>query len=131
MTTKAAAHVLGVIGVRDFNGAVYSNYDYIEKTLLRHIRVNCESDAQIVTGGGKGVETLVIAFAEKHGIRCRRIPPNIKQYGTERAFVLRANAIVSECTELVSFWDGIAPPTTDAMLAALTAGRRVTTYPLV
>lgn len=124
------SHIIGVIGVRDFNGKVYTNADYIDETLKQHIERNDSKPTAIVTGGGKGVEVLVVAFADFNDIPCRKIPPNIQQYGAVKAFSIRNNAIVFECTELVIFWDGIAPPIPDAIMSAMSLGRRVTVYPL-
>ena len=130
MLTKPT-HTLGVIGVRDYNGKVYTNAPYIEATLQEHLRQREITSFQIVTGGGKGVESLVVDFANKAGIAVRSIPPNIQQYGQQKAFFIRNNAVVAESTEVIIFWDGLAPPIPDAIMAAMQMQRRVTVYPIL
>lgn len=124
-------HIIGVIGVRDFKERVYDNQGYIEKTLLQYLERNVVSPFQFVTGGSRGVESLVVRMAEANRFTIRTIPPNIQQYGAEKAFSLRNASIVSDCTELIIFWDGTAKHPVDALTTAMLVGRRATVYPLV
>jgi hypothetical protein len=52
-------------------------------------------------------------------------------FGKEKAFQLRNQSIVSDCTELVVFWDGGAPLIPQVFTIAAQLSKRVTAYPLV
>lgn len=130
-TQDKAEHVIGIIGVRDFKERVYDNTPYIRDTLESHVQNNVRRSFRYVTGGSKGVESLVVDIAEQQGIPLRKIPPNIQLYGPQKAFIVRNATIVSECSELVVFWDGNTKAILDAFAASMLAGRRVTIYPLV
>lgn len=124
-------HIIGVVGVRDFNGSVYENYDYVAKTLEDHIlRYPPESDFGILTGGGRGVESLVVKWAESRGVWLRKIPPNITQLGPKKAFTVRNNNIVAESNDVVFFWDGYTDAATEAIMTAMHLQKRAIIYPL-
>lgn len=126
-------HTVGVLGVRDLNGELYINSSYVEKQIeafLRKERLKLE-DVAIITGGGRGVEAMVVAWAERHKLPCRKIPPNIQELGPEKAFVARNNHVVAQSDSLIVFWDGLIEMTTEAIATAMYLHRNVLVYPVV
>lgn len=125
-------HIIGIIGVRDYNGAVFDNLPYISEVLEEHIRRNeSPADFGVLTGGGRGVESLVVQWAESRGNSIRKIPPNINQFGPKKAFAIRYNNIVAECHDLIIFWDGYTDVTIEAIMSAMHMRKRASVYPLV
>jgi hypothetical protein len=131
--TPTDKHTLSVIGVRDYKNALYTDYDHIAKCLLDHITAlgKVYSDIKVVTGGGAGVEKLVLRWCETHDIPVETIPPNIQAYGKYRAFMIRNNHVVVDGDELVAFWDGCIELTTQAFITAVYQNRKTTIYPLI
>jgi hypothetical protein len=123
---------IGLLGVRDFKNRVYSNQEYITERMDEFLRRYDLTPAtiELVTGGGKGVEALALAWALKNEIPSQCIPPNIQEYGAETAFAIRNNHVVSDCELLVIFWDGCIKITQEAIVNAMHRGRVVTVYPL-
>jgi hypothetical protein len=132
MSATKPSHIIGIVGVRDYNGSVYENYEYIAKTLEDHIsRHTTPADFGVLTGGGRGVESLVVRWAESKGIWLRKIPPNINQFGPKKAFTVRNNNIVAESNDVVFFWDGYTDVTTEAIMSAMHLQKRATVFPLI
>lgn len=73
-------HVIGIIGVRDYRGDLYQNSNYVIKTFERHLILNgiATGNLVLVTGGGKGVESIVCDWAGAKGIPVLKIPPTFK-----------------------------------------------------
>lgn len=122
----------GVVGVRDLCGVKYTNYQYIVKIMERHIRNEGHSfnNISVVTGGGAGVERLVVDWCETRGIPCECIPPNIKELGKPRAFIARNNSIAAKCDDLIVFWDGQVRFMLNCVTTAAHMERRSVIYPL-
>lgn len=132
MAAHKPTHLLGVIGVRDLNGSVYDNYAYIRETLDAHVRRYSLPDGfGILTGGGRGVEVLVVKWAEERKLSVRTIPPNIQQFGSKKAFIVRNNNIVAEAHDVVIFWDGYTDVIVESIMSAMHLSKRVVVYPLV
>jgi hypothetical protein len=132
MAANKPTHIIGILGVRDYNGSVYENYEYVAATLDEHVKRHESPEGfGILTGGGRGVESLVVKWAEDRKIPLRKIPPNINQFGPKKAFTVRNNNIVAESHDVVVFWDGYTDVTTDALMSAMHLQKRATVYPLV
>ena len=81
-------------------------------------------DVTIITGGSKGIETIVVAWAEANGVAVKKIPPCIVGYG-QKAFDLRNAQVVDESDKLLFFWDGIVVSIPAAISAAMFKGKPV------
>lgn len=126
------SHIIGVIGVRDYKGVVYANSEYVEQQIKEFIKQRgIVHPVSIVTGGGRGVEQLVVDWATAAKIPVRKIPPNITQFGQKKAFSVRNNNIVAECHDLAIFWDGSTDIITEAIITAMQLGKTATVYPLI
>lgn len=125
--------VIGIVGVRDYAGELYDNQAYVWTTLSAHLHMHelGMPDVTIVTGGGKGVDTCVGAWAEAMSVPCRRIPPNIQEFGPERAFIVRNNNIVAASDELVVFWDGCMSLISHSLATAALQHKVATIYPVI
>jgi hypothetical protein len=125
-------HSVGIIGVRDFRGSVYKNEAYVIKVLMNHlVRHNLSMrDIAIFTGGGKGVEEIIVKWAESNGIPVTKISPRIRELGPESAFKARNGQIVASATHIVVFWDGYAGTIPDSIGLAMHMNKVATIYPL-
>lgn len=64
-----------------------------------------EGTDEIVSGGAKGVDTLVREYAEKHGIRLTEFLPDYARY--KRGAPLKRNEQIIEYADcIIAFWDG-------------------------
>jgi len=124
--------VLGILGVRDHKDKLYDNYEYVEDRLEEYLshRKLTPQDVSIVTGGSRGSEKLVIQWAERHGVAVRCILPNIAQLGHQKAFTTRNIAVVTECDELLVFFDGTTELILRAIGVATCMAKSTTVYPL-
>lgn len=93
--------ILSVFGLRDFKGKEYDNYAHVSLTLDQFENVD-----QIISGGGKGIETLAVRYAHENGISPRVIPPNIQKFGHAAAFQRRNHEVLEASDVPVVFWDG-------------------------
>lgn len=123
---------IGVVGIRDFKGKLYTNVTYITSILAMYMRQHNHTyqSIDIVTGGGRGVEDIIVNWCDAKEVACRKIPPNIQEFGTKRAFATRNNAIVSECDELLVFWDGRIDVPIESIATAMHLQKQATVYPL-
>lgn len=126
-------HTIGVVGVRDFKGSIYTNTSYVIRAIEEHIRKEGIDMRRIyvVTGGGRGVEQMVVQWCEAKNIPYRKIPPNIQEYGPRKAFAIRNNHIVAECDELIVFWDGCIDITTEAITTSMHQSKKASVFPVV
>lgn len=64
-----------------------------------------EDVTEIISGGAKGVDSCVRAYAREHGIRLTEFLPDYRRYG--RGAPLRRNLSIIQHADLVlAFWDG-------------------------
>lgn len=99
----------GVIASKQRDGTVCEDAGYVSANLTTTIKGLCPMQgkgAVIVSGGGKGPETLAIDYAEKNGFDVERVIPHISTLGHEKAFIARNRKIVETCDVLVIFWTG-------------------------
>ena len=124
---------IGIVGVRDYKEALYDNTTYIVRTLELHLRQrNYDINAiSVVTGGGRGVEAIILKWCEAKGVPVRKIPPNIAEFGNKKAFTIRNNNIVSQCDELVVFWDGCVDIVSESIITAMHQSKFAAVYPVV
>ncbi len=126
-------YTIGVIGVRDFKGELYTNNEYVVSSFVRHVVRSLGRDKKfkIVTGGGKGVESMLVDWAKINHVDCRKIPPNIREFGPMKAFSIRNNHIVSQCDELIVFWDGVVDIIGESLITAMHTSKKTTIFPIV
>jgi hypothetical protein len=130
--TGRKSHTIGVVGVRDVKGKLFTNKNYIARILDMHLRQRGLTFAAVslVTGGGHGVEQLVVEWCEAKKIEVRKFPPNIAEYGTRRAFHIRNNTVVAESDELIVFWDGRIDVPIESIATAMHLQKQATVYPV-
>lgn len=132
MAASEKPHTIGVIGVRDFKGDLYTNHVYVTECFKQHVlkTLGAETKFRIVTGGGKGCESMIVDWAHQNQIDCRKIPPNIRELGQYKAFSIRNSHIVSQCDELVVFWDGVVDVVREALITAMHIKKKATLFPI-
>lgn len=127
--------VYGVIGLRHKNGIECTDYDYVARVLSVH-RDNVD---EIISGGARGIETLVEQWCEREGVAFRKIKPSLvmfketvpeKAQAIEAAFMVRNQEIVANCNELIAFWNGAEHMVLAAISIAIKSDKRVHLYPL-
>jgi hypothetical protein len=124
----------GVISSRDRNGEVFENYDYVSKCLTQVVKGFCPNQGKgtvIVSGGGKGPETIAIEYANTHHFEVEKVVPHIKTLGIEKAFLARNRSIINMCDILIVFWTGENPTITAALNDAAFLERPVVMFPIV
>lgn len=133
MTTRKPPRTIGVLGVRDFEGTLYSNKEYVTRTFELHLRKQgfLRTEIGIVTGGAQGVERMIVEWCKEFDVPYRAVPPNLEDYSPKRAFTIRNNHVVSASDELVVFWDGNVRITSNAIATAALNKKQATVYPLV
>lgn len=89
-----------IAGGRDFN-----DYDLLKKEAAAFLFEIENGEAQIVSGGAKGVDAMGERFAQENNIEVVLFPADWKKYG--RAAGPKRNAQMAEyATHLLSFWNG-------------------------
>lgn len=115
----------GIIGIRDYKGEVYDNYEHIVDTLNQFSEAN-----EIITGGSKGCEDLAEKWAKEAGVNFKIIRPKIKQHGAKEAFRVRNAEIAQLSDELIIFWDGVFMFIPDTLSRAMLSGIPVHLFPV-
>lgn len=133
MSSRTPSYTIGVVGVRDFQDALYTNVTYVTRTFEEYLtsRGINRSDMLVVTGGAKGVERMIVDWCKAKDVPCRTIPPNIMEHGREKAFTVRNSRVVSSSDELVVFWDGSIAIISDAIATAMHQQKRTVVFPLI
>ena len=99
----------GVIASKQRDGTVCEDTGYVSTTLTSLIKGLCPNqgkNAVIISGGGKGPETIAIDYANQNGFEVERVIPHIATLGHEKAFIARNRKIVETCDVLVVYWTG-------------------------
>ena len=132
MAAPKPKHTIGILGVRDHNGVVYANFDYVARILDEHVsRLPAGTEYGVLTGGGRGTESLVLDWCKARKITVRTIPPSITKFGQKKAFAVRNNNIVAESDDVLVFWDGYTEVTIEAIMSAMHMQKRVSVIPLL
>jgi len=114
-----------VLGPRDFREVEYDNYPYV-KSILESF----PDATALISGGARGVESLVHTFALETDIEFIKIAPIFKGRGPDAAFNIRNVEIMERGDELVVFWDGEAPRIRDFIIQSMKRGKEVTVIPM-
>lgn len=79
---------------------------------------------ELVSGGARGVDACVRAYAQTHGIPLTEFLPNYARYG--RGAPIRRNLeIVAYADSVLAFWDGHSRGTLSVIEACQKCGRPV------
>ena len=107
---------LAIVGGRDLN-----DYTLLANTIFSSL---CPIDfiTEIVSGGAKGVDTLVGNFAENNGIPLKVFPAEWNKYGKSAGFI-RNQTIVDNCDMVLAFWNGESRGTDNTIAKAKKAKR--------
>src|SRR3990167_1859876 len=81
-------------------------------------------DAEVVSGGASGVDSLAVRAAEAKGLKTKVFLPNWDRHGRS-AGPIRNKSIVDYCDRLVAFWDGKSKGTEHSISLAKKAGKQV------
>jgi hypothetical protein len=93
--------IIGVFGPGSVDRQPYENYKYIASSLNQFDGVT-----KIITGGGKGVESLALRYAVERDITPEVVPPSIQKFGAKLAFKKRNEIIIKLCDLIIVFWNG-------------------------
>lgn len=104
--------------------AIVGSRTFADYALLERTMADLPRPSSIVSGGGKGADTLGAQYARAHDIPLVELLPDWKQYG-KAAGMLRNSDIVKAADVVVAFWDGQSPGTRDSLAKATKAGKRV------
>lgn len=131
--TSNEKFTIGVVGVRDLNRRVYTNYEHIASCMAQFVRSLDKDirDIELLTGGGRGTEALAIEWAKKHGIDITTVPPNIQELGHEKAFTVRNTRIITQADAVTVFWDGFTEVTAGAIASSMHVQKTVTVFPII
>lgn len=107
--------IIAVIGSRDIK---FVNFDlYLDKNNI----------AQIVTGGARGVDSLIETWAKQNDLEWVCYLPNYTTFG-EKAPLVRDKLIVDSADELVAFWNGHSSGTLYTINYAKSIGKKITVH---
>lgn len=108
---------IAIVGSRDYPD-LDAVFDYVRAL---------PSNAIVVSGGARGVDTAAIEAANSQQRHVVVFPAQWQVYGNSAG--MRRNAlIVEECDELVAFWDGTSKGTAHSIELARKAGKPVTVF---
>lgn len=68
---------------------------------------------EVISGGAEGVDSIAEAYAYSIDLRPTIIKPEWEKFG-KKAGMLRNTEIVTRCSHLIAFWDGISRGTMDS-----------------
>ena len=80
------------------------------------------SDAEIISGGAKGVDSCVAEYARKNGLKLTVFLPEYDRYG-RAAPILRNQEIVDYADKVIAFWDGSSRGTLSVIKYAKKVGK--------
>lgn len=88
---------LGVIGSRNITN----------KSLIYNFLDNYyELTAEYISGGAKGVDSIVEQWCKDKNRKITIIKPDYKKYPSKVAPIIRNKEIVNESNKIIAFWDG-------------------------
>ena len=94
-----------IAGSRDF-----SDYAYLEETMLKIIGSLESSIIEIISGDARGADKLGAAFAKHHNLKLKTMPADWTRYGNSAGYRRNAEMAVYAVEDpenmLVAFWDG-------------------------
>ncbi len=104
---------LAIIGSRSFN-----DYPLLNRRLdkLRDDYGDLDLDA-IISGGAEGADSLGARFAHQNNIKLVEFLPDWQQWGKSAGFV-RNKQIITNCDEVLAFWDGVSKGTAHSLKLA-------------
>ena len=113
--------ILAVVGSRDYNDG--ADFDLL---LSKFLATNPHI-THLVSGGARGIDSLVEEFADLYMWPLAVIKPDYERHG-KIAPLIRNCDIAQKCTEMLAFWDGQSRGTMHAVQQAVKKGKPVTIY---
>lgn len=107
---------LGIIGSRE-----YKHLKWVEEFMYTYYVMN-GGDVEFVSGGARGVDDRVRAYATFMKYPYKEFPAAWEKYG-KQAGMLRNAELVNYCNSIVAFWDGESPGTKMALELASQQGK--------
>lgn len=101
---------LAVIGSRTFE-------DY--SLLTRSVGMICDekSNAEIISGGARGADSLGARYAKENGFKLTEFLPDWNKHGKAAGFI-RNEEIVKNADFVLAFWDGLSRGTGNSLSIA-------------
>lgn len=123
--------IIGVIGGRDTDpNIIFDNQALVDAALERVMAAYSldYSDVTLIHGGGRGTELLSLAWAQKHNVEAKLVPPNkvskpaggrSEEYlsAVNETFRERNIRIISQSDVMLFFFDGMSQAIREAMMA--------------
>ena len=102
---------LGIIGSRSF-----TNYEDLRNEILSYYDVS--NIDYVVSGGAYGADQLGERFAKEFNIPVMIFEADWNTYGESAGFI-RNQIIIDSSDEIIAFWDGSSPGTSDSINIAI------------
>jgi hypothetical protein len=111
---------LAVVGSRNLN-----NYELLSREIDKFLsEIKSFEIKQIVSGGAKGGDQLGEKYAKDHNLSILVLKPNWSKYGKNAGF--KGNReIISQCDQIIAFWDGVSPGTKNTIDQARQANKLI------
>lgn len=117
----------GIFGQKNsINGEPYLNRPYVHDCLNL-----LPEKTQLISGGGRGVETWVQTIAEELEVPYLKITPNLESRDMRSAFATRNMEILMACDKAVVFWDGNMTATWELLRQAMIMKKSVILLPML
>lgn len=117
LRSTTPARKIAVVGSRNFsNPALVAQV--VQQIAQRH------PDAEILSGGARGVDTWAVDAAKAAGLKTTVFPADWDQYG-RGAGMIRNSQIVEAADTILAFHDGVSRGTLDTIRKAREAGKKV------
>jgi hypothetical protein len=86
-------------------GREFSDYELLEKEVIKLLRGKYPKDVEIVSGGARGADSLGEKFAKEKGCSLQSFPADWNTYGKSAGY--RRNAEMAAYADAcICFWDG-------------------------
>lgn len=114
MDAKRANCVYAIVGSREFGNLA----------AVRDFVAGLPKDAEVISGGARGVDRVAFDCAFAYGLRALEIPAEWDRHGKAAGFI-RNKELVERADVVVAFWDGKSRGTKHTIDLARKAGKEV------
>jgi predicted Rossmann-fold nucleotide-binding protein len=120
MATEAT--ILLIAGSRDVRGFSYD--DFVREMDAHIARQGHVMPHLVITGGAQGVDSYGRRWALERKLPYEELKPDWEKHGRS-AGLLRNTDLVAKATQVILFWDGESPGTTDTRRKAMNVGKLI------
>ena len=104
--------------------AIVGSREFPEMDMVREFVAALPSDAVVISGGARGVDSVAEEAAGTRGLETVIFPAEWDRHGKKAGF-LRNKDIVAAADKVVAFWDGKSKGTAHTIRLAQEAGKTV------